>query len=285
MLQRSPRFLPFGRWLLVMGLLCPSGCLSFLHPVRAPRCDGEQVCQALPRGCRDHVYVFVVNGIDPLDLANLEGVRDYVQGLGFRKTYYGYFYHAPGFAREIRRIHQEDPEARFVLVGFSIGANAVRGIAKTCKQDGICTDLVVFVDGNTLRDVPGQEEVAKRVCNVRAGGSVWWKTAELTTAHNFTEPEAPHFGSPTDPGTLGLLAQGLAEVATTVPIIGPATETPALEEAPTPRPLTSQTVTERDEWDFLKPVSVLRPRLDHRETTPQPSTAVAGEQVVTSTPR
>src|SRR5439155_11479436 len=100
------------------------------------------------------VHVFLIHGMDPLDFANLSGVRDYIQSLGFIKTHYGQLYHLWEFKKELRRVHEEDPEARFVLIGFSFGANMVRELANAVKQDGIVIDLLVYLGGNTLENTP-----------------------------------------------------------------------------------------------------------------------------------
>src|SRR6516164_2582567 len=60
-------------------LLGPAGCMSFLHPVDRPAPEQLACCEQLPTACRQQVYVFFIHGVDPLDYANLSGVRDYVQ--------------------------------------------------------------------------------------------------------------------------------------------------------------------------------------------------------------
>src|SRR5437763_11677820 len=82
-----------GGLLLALTLLGSTGCLSFCHPIDPIAPEQAAPAQALPEACRHHVYVFFIHGLDPLDFANLSGVRDYVQSLGFIKTYYGQLYH------------------------------------------------------------------------------------------------------------------------------------------------------------------------------------------------
>src|SRR5439155_1183533 len=122
------------------------------HPVQSSLPELAQACQELPNGCRDHVYVFMIHGMDPFDYANLEGVKDYLHELGFTRTYYGQLQHTARFTKEVRRIHQEDPDARFVLIGFSFGANMVRNIARDVKGDSITIDLLLYLGGNTLEN-------------------------------------------------------------------------------------------------------------------------------------
>ena len=89
--------------LILVGLLTGAGgCLSCLNPVHPPDEALIQPCHELPKYCRDHVYVFFLNGFDPINYGNLTGIREYVDTLGFHKTYYGQLYHVSYFADEIR---------------------------------------------------------------------------------------------------------------------------------------------------------------------------------------
>ena len=145
----SPHRLALGLPALLL-LLAQTGCLSFCHPIEPPSPEVFTACKELPQPCRNHVYVFFIHGMDPLDFCDLSGVRDYVQSLGFIKTYYGQLYHTWYFTDEIRKVHQRDPEARFALVGFSFGANMVRNVANAVRADGVNVDLIVYLGGNTL---------------------------------------------------------------------------------------------------------------------------------------
>jgi hypothetical protein len=183
------------------------------------------------------VYVFFIHGVDPLDIANLRGVHDYVQSLGFIKTYYGQLYHTPYFVKEIRRLHQEDPDARFALVGFSFGANMVRDMAQAVKSDGVSIDLMVYLGGNTLENRPDDKpENVVSLVNILATGWVW-NGDHIDGAANVSYDDVWHFGSPSHLHTLKTLAEELATVAARVPIV----------EAGQPDAGESL-----GEWDFLK---------------------------------
>src|SRR4029079_19289987 len=78
-----------------------SGCVCYLHPVAKQTPEVLAPCQSVTLAAKDHVYVFLIHGMDPLNYANLSGLRDYIQGLGFHKTYYGQLSHTPHFTREI----------------------------------------------------------------------------------------------------------------------------------------------------------------------------------------
>jgi hypothetical protein len=238
-------------------LLAPAGCMSFLNPVPTLPTEQTACCAEVPQCSRNQVYVFFVHGMDPLDCADLRGLRDYVQSLGFIKTYYGQLYHAGYFEKEIVRIHKEDPDARFALVGFSFGANTVRDICHTVEADDVHIDLLVYLGGNTLHNVPEDRPAnAAQIVNILATGCVW-NGDTLDDAINLTYPDVYHFGSPTHPQTLTLLAEELTKVAWRVPVVERMLP-PLEEEAPRPRPLHEEPAAkvEEDEWDFLKPREV-----------------------------
>jgi hypothetical protein len=240
-----------GRILLLAGLLSGLGCFGFVHPIGPIPCEQMAPCRAYPSCCRDHVYLFIIHGMDPCDIANLGGVRDYIQALGFRKTYYGQIYHTSRFEKEIRRIHQEDPSARFVLIGFSFGANMVRYLANQAQAEGIDIDLMVYLGGNTLNNEPrDQPDNVGKIVNILASGAVF-NGAWMDRAENIHETDVFHFGTPSHPWTLDMLARELTVVAGNVSVFAPGQTTTS---GPSPAPVP------RGEWDFLKPVS----RLDVR---------------------
>jgi hypothetical protein len=211
-------------------------------------------CQEVPQSCRDHVYIFLVNGLDPFNATNLTGVRDYLHGLGYQKVYYGQFFHRSHYETEIRRIHQCDPDARFVLLGFSLGANMVRSMTQDAKKDGIPIDLLVYCGGNTLKNVPAdQPENAERILNILANGYIWHGDT-MERAENIQVSKSWHFGSPAHPYTIQTLTHELSLVSARVPYREPIGEVPPpAEEAPAPRTAPGKPAAMRDEWDFLKP--------------------------------
>jgi hypothetical protein len=254
-----PRLL--ARCVLAAGLLGNAGCLGFLHPVDMPYAKQlTEPCQAVPKCCRDHVYVFMVNGLDPWNYGNLTGVRDYIQELGFNKTYYGQVYHVWWFNAEIRRIHQQDPHAHFAIVGFSVGANLAHTMADAVHKDGVMIDLFVLLSGNHIVKALPQDrpENVGRIINILASGTMQ-SFGERDWAENVRLDDAWHFDSPTHHYSLETLSQELSALAATVPVIEPVEQQiKPLEETPTPRPLKKiEETAQRDEWDFLKPVSQL----------------------------
>ena len=262
----------WSRWLscwLLAGLLgAGSGCLSCLHPVGTPGPELVEACHCLPKCCRDHVYVFLMNGLDLTGYGNLAGLRDYLLDLGICRTYYGQLHHACWFVKEIRRLHREDPDARFVLIGFSFGADMVHAVARAVEADDVHFDLMVLLSCNhPFLGLPhDRPKNVGKVINILAGGRLS-REDERPWAENVRLCDAFHFGPPTHPATLRLVAHELAEVITAVPVpaLPEVPPQPAVEEAPTPRPVKPRTSARRDDWDFLKPV-------DHLGGEPEAST-------------
>jgi hypothetical protein len=197
-------------WALVFGLTAPSaGCLGFLHTIKAPE---KTACQDIPAPCREHIHVFLIDGLDPFGLANLRGVRDYVNALGFQNTHYGQFFEAETFRKDIRRIHQEDEAAHFVVIGFSLGARRARGMVESLQDDGVRVDLLVYLDGKGLMylspDAPGNVD---RVLSA-SGPGVLWTAPQLPGAENVVLNDVWHFGVPSHSRTLEALSRELATV-------------------------------------------------------------------------
>jgi hypothetical protein len=231
--------------------------MAYLHPVDSAKIEQTAACLTLPIGCRGHVYVFFVHGMDPLNYANLTGVRDYVNELGFGKTYLGQMYHAGYFDREIHRIAKEDAEARFVLIGFSFGANLARDLAISAGKDDIPIDLLIYLGGNTLENSSkDQPENVGKIVNILASGLIWHGDT-LDRAENIQLPDVWHFGSPSHEQTLNTMARELAEVASRVTVVEQSLPPTKEETAPTPRPIPTTNTQLRPEWEFLKPSSHL----------------------------
>jgi hypothetical protein len=236
-----------GAWILTASALS-SGCLSFCHPIAHPSVEEIRNCSTLPPCSRNHVHVFLVNGMDPLDIANLSGVRDYLVSIGFIKTYHGQVYHTGTMARDIRRLHREDPDAHFALIGYGYGANRVRELANALRTDGIFVDLVVYFGANGAEN--SQEtrpDNIGRVVNLRTK-SENADESFMNDALNITYSDVSSFGAPAHPYTLETLARELMMVASAVPII----ETLPAPAVPSRVPTMPRAADRRDDWDFLK---------------------------------
>lgn len=201
--------------------------LSFLHPIAQPAADVVRQCAAVTEDGRDHTYIFLVNGLDPLYVANLNGLAQHVKELGYRRCYCGQMGRAALFGEVIRKVRAEDASARFVVVGYSTGANAVRTLAHELKRDGVRLDLLVYLGGDTIKNVPySRPENVERILNVTGHGLLWlgydlfFNGADLDGAANH-RLDARHLLVPSRPETAQLLARHLAAVSAAAPANAP----------------------------------------------------------------
>src|SRR5207247_5004367 len=109
-----------------------------------PECTTE--CAEVPCACRGKVYVFLMTGLDPFNTDRVGDFRAALIQAGFTKVYSGQGYHDTFFAAEMHRLAREEPDARFVLVGFSMGADYAASLAESVAQYGIPITLLASVD-------------------------------------------------------------------------------------------------------------------------------------------
>jgi hypothetical protein len=188
------------------------GIGHLIHPLEQP------APVRFPPGCddpcrKDHVYIFAINGLNPLCLGNFNGLCGYLRQEGFEHTYFGQPYTAFWFADEIREVRERDPEARIVLIGFSWGANCVRSLAHRLADDRIEVDLLVYLVGDTIWNTPySRPPNVRRIVNVRGNGLVLLggvcDGADLDGARN-EHIDCRHILAPSRKETMELLAEEL----------------------------------------------------------------------------
>lgn len=242
---------------LLLGTLGSVGCLGPIHS--HPPCPEHRLCcEAVPGVARRHVYVFMLNGLDPCDTANLQGVREHLCHLGFTKVWLGHFYHVCQMEQEILRLFREDPAARFVVIGHGAGAGCARDLVQAVEEPGVTVDLLVYLNGLNLgRGLDSRPCNARQVLNVR--GCRAFGDCDVTGAENLHVPQVGHLGLPTYWAVMDRLVEELAAVACEVEVEFPAPPTPVFTPEPTPREVAEEEPGEPDEWDFLKPSNVLPP--------------------------
>jgi hypothetical protein len=219
-----------GSWLLLTTLAASPGCLTLSPQALELPPECVQACHSLPCCCRGRVFVFLIDGFDPLDGCGVARVRQSLIDLGFIKVYDGHFYHAGWFADEMRRLHAEEPDAHFVVAGFSTGAETARSLAESVAGDGITVDLLAVVDGPLwAAAVPAKPENVVRVLHLPGCAAAGQPLADELTA------------------IAGLVPVPMPPVI----VVGP--------ELPTPRPVEPPPAAPRDAWDFLKPATRLDP--------------------------
>lgn len=216
------------------------GIGSLLHPVQEPAAVAlPSWCQTQPyQCCKDHVYIFGVNGFNPLCLGNFNGMLSYLRKQGYQHTYFGQLYTSHWFASEIRKIRQTDPQAKIVLIGFSLGANYTQAIACDLNREGIQIDLLVYLVGDLMRDIPENKPAnVQKIVNIRAkglvflGGDLFFNGEDMVGASNHTLT-CRHILAPSREETISIVAAELMALAC-VPV---ATAAPAVALPPVALP-------------------------------------------------
>jgi hypothetical protein len=198
------------------------GLGTWMHPIQ----DAEVVVAGRNSDTagpdrRDHVHIFAVNGFNPLCLGNFNGLCDCLRKHGFEHTHFAQFYTCRDFPVQIRRIRQEDPQARIVLIGFSIGCNTVRKQANDLARDGTPVDLLVYLVGDYLNNssytFPNN---VGRLVNVRAkgivltGGDLFFNGADIDGARNY-KLDTRHILVPSRRETVSLVLEELIALTAT----------------------------------------------------------------------
>jgi hypothetical protein len=196
------------------------GLGTILHPIQEPDAiPYAKQWEKLPSH-KDHVYIFAVNGLNPMCLGNFNGMCEYLRKQGFPNTYFGQLYTSTGFAAKIRDTRYADPDARIVLIGFSAGANYVKSIANTLAKDGVWIDLLVYLVGDTVWNTPASRpENVGRIINIRGKGLILTggdllglNGADIDGARNY-RVECRHILAPSRSETLTLLMGELLPLA------------------------------------------------------------------------
>lgn len=236
-------------WFLTAGMLCLAGCSCPMHTVRAVPEDLAETCNSVACGGRRCVHVFFLQTLhDPLDCSNLEGVKEYIQCLGFPRCWYGHAHHVCKFKEEIARVQAQEKDARIVLVGYSTRPGSVWDLARDLEAQKVTVDLLVCLDGASSHR---PANVQKVLCILPEG-----KCDETPPAERFCFlPKSSKKATATHPATLEALIFELVAVAGSIPACEDVPQSMP-HEAPTPRPLPGQDTGMRDEWDFLMPAPV-----------------------------
>lgn len=235
-----PFFLSFG-----------AGCLHIAHPV--PKCPPEEwrVTDMVPDASKSCIYVFLINGPDPLGYCNLSGVKDYLGKQGFTKTFFGHSHQESYFLQKMRHIHGECRPAHFVIIGFDSGAGAAQSLARSATELGIPVDSLFLLDPRGC--CPKQEVDTFRTISVQ-GGHTWLGRSPYALGEIHKIPTCSKWEIPTHPQTLKLICENLTELALGIPPPPrPQNPTQALVKPHLPpREVQPNPKLTPEEWNFLR---------------------------------
>lgn len=266
-----------SRLLLVLFLLGASGCKHWREWVdvhatwytpTAATAPVEDL--AIPQdlaappvaGCQQsQVHVFIIHGLDPFDVANLRGVREYCHQRGYLQTTYAQFYHGPQVVERIRLVKANDPNAKILAFGFSAGTLTTRHVVNTLhSKHGIDVDVVLYTSGITMLDREyNRPGFVGKVIHVR-DRSLVTAGVELSAAENYKYNDAWHFGTPAHQNTLDLLGRELDRLARETPIVLPPGLPHQAASAPTHTTLKTENAPSKpSSWDVVRPSTSLLP--------------------------
>jgi hypothetical protein len=256
-----------GRLVLLLPFFALPGCLSWVHPIPEDvyTCAYQRASEPLtitPTVCSpSQVHVFFIHGLDPCDLANLRGVREYCHRHGFTNTTLAQFYHGPWVVERIRKIRECDPGAPILIFGFSAGTCTARNTVHVLhKKYGIDVNTVIYTSGITLSDnsYSCPDHIAK-VIHIRDCSHISGKF--LPGAENYKYTDVGHFGTPTHPNTLAVLLEELNALAAQVPqpITTSGVFSPSnLDSAPV-SVLKTPAASVPSGWDVVRPAALPSP--------------------------
>ena len=171
---RKGRARPLALSIIATSLICSLGCKSCVNPVNPASPEVVARLQAVPAQCREHVYVMVINGLDPSNMTNAKGLAAYLESIGFPNTYFTPMRSCFCYIDQVLDIKRADPQARIALVGYSMGVCFAHKIAKDLKEDGVLVDLAIYLDPFTFNDTPKHDpEDATRIVNVITEPRLW----------------------------------------------------------------------------------------------------------------
>jgi Uncharacterized alpha/beta hydrolase domain (DUF2235) len=229
-------------------LVTKGGLGTIMHPIQEP--ENVPPCDAKAEACKQHVHIFAINGLNPMCSGNFNGLCGYFKKQGYEHTYFGQLYTCQDFPARIKETRAADPEARIVLIGFSMGAYTVRSMANELAQDGTPIDLLVYMVGDHLTNKPESRPAnVRRILNIRAqglvlmGGDLFFNGADLDGARN-VKIDVRHILVPSRKETLIAMNEELHE------LIAPSSNTVSAKQ---PIPEGKQTTTSNGKPTVVRP--------------------------------
>ena len=225
-----------------------TGCVTCCHKGYQKSLEHAPDCE-LPEPCRNQVYAFLINGLTPPTHNGLNALRIKLAENGFAKV--GIADLAGGLCveHEIKKIRACEPDAKFVLVGYDVGAPVAVCAARDLNAKGIPVEAVVLLDPVGCKEASGLPTLL-----ITSGKGA----STAVHSQRVVVPDASHFGLPAHPTTVAVITDLLRGVGVSgyEPAGDPVPEW-SYPHAPEMRPV----VTGRwnEEWDFLADRGSTRP--------------------------
>ncbi|WP_157506535.1 thioesterase domain-containing protein [Gemmata obscuriglobus] len=189
---------------LLATALALAGCTLPCHKGYEKALENGVQCE-LPTPCRNRVHLFMVHGLTPSTHTGLNALRLQLGENGFAKVGIGEFYHAWWVKSEIECIRKNDPDARFVLLGYDYGAGVALSLARDLTAKGAAVDAVVLLDPKGCAPEPCGVHtllITNGMCTERVPHSA-----------RVMVPDATHFTLPAHPTTVAAVADLLRNIA------------------------------------------------------------------------
>jgi hypothetical protein len=184
--------MPGRNWLIgaiAAVALSQAGCVTCCHKGYEKSLASGPECE-LPTACRNQVYVFLINGVTPPTHNGLNALRMKLGENGFAKVGIADLAGALSVEHEIKKIRACEPDAKFVLVGYDVGAPAAICDARHLASKDIPVEAVV------LLDPVGTKEVCCVPTLLIASGK---KPCTVPHSKQIVVPDASHFTLPVAP--------------------------------------------------------------------------------------
>lgn len=154
------------RLAILLALIPLAGCVMPAHQPAEPVIADipESVSEVSPRG---RLHLFIINGSDPF--VSMSPLRKKLNEAGFHKVSSGGLFYTASFESTIRALHADDPDTRFVLVGYRLGVASVDNMATRLVRDGIPVETVLALAPLTI--VPGDITASVNRIIIRAKAS------------------------------------------------------------------------------------------------------------------
>ena len=198
---------------LTIALLTSFGCTTCPHRAAFDALGTE--CDELttvPQ--RSHVVAILVGPETVFDLGGVGTFSRKLNEAGFSRIYRGGILHANWLSREAQRTYEDDPETRFVVIGYDFACRTARNLAVDLSQTGLPVDAVVLLDPlavDSNRSLPANVELTI----VRSHG---WTGNPVPDAVESIVPGVGHYDLLASPETLGTVVAAISTVAQRVAV-------------------------------------------------------------------